>query len=613
MPSDPANRTLVLSVVAVDLVGYSRKSVAEQMSLKDGFNHLLLQAICDISVADRIILDTGDGVAIGFLGDPEDALYVAMFMHDAINRDGSADHSGGIGSKAIRIGINLGPVKLATGAGGHPNIIGDGINVAERIMGFAEPGQLTASRPFYEVMSRMSDHYATLFQFAGPHTDKQVRVHDVYIVGNSPAAFRHAQRGIAERAGERGGRPTKEPAVSLPSSSLHLASPTSPQTPPHTTPQASPWPAAAPPAAKAVSIAARDSHIATTLPAEETGNANTLQDRLIDFLEDRNKVATTAMLLGVMVVILAALLAYRKMAALLTDSPMPPVAMSPAAESRPADSPPITSSSTTAPVPTPVAPANVAAAAAPTAAKPADTDTRPALPTKVDAKGVPPTVATRPGTSAAPAVPSGAPAGANTPGKTPPAPTASARTEPKAATTAERAPTTGNTTSPAAAMPDTRDKPKESRVEKTDKSDRTGTRDDARKPATPRTTGERERAGPGATAPVVPAYQSPVEAPRPEVVAPTPAPAPKPADTEIVVVSRSAPVYPVEASRQGITSGFVRAKLTIDANGNVSDVEILESRPISAFGRETRSSAKQWKYNRGAPARIQEIEITFKP
>ena len=90
MPSDAANRTMVLSVVAVDLVGYSRKSVAGQVSLKDHFNQQLLAAIQDIPVADRIILDTGDGVAMGFLGDPEDALYVAMFMHDAMNQIGRA-------------------------------------------------------------------------------------------------------------------------------------------------------------------------------------------------------------------------------------------------------------------------------------------------------------------------------------------------------------------------------------------------------------------------------------------------------------------------------------------------------------------------------------------
>ena len=84
-------------------------------------------------------------------------------------------------------------------------------------------------------------------------------------------------------------------------------------------------------------------------------------------------------------------------------------------------------------------------------------------------------------------------------------------------------------------------------------------------------------------------------------------------DTSVDVITRSAPPYPKEGIRQAIPSGYVKARIIIDANGNVSDVVILESKPIPAFGRETRSSALQWKYNRGAPGRIHEIEITFKP
>ena len=33
---------------------------------------------------DRIILDTGDGAAISFIGDPEDALFVATSLRDAV-------------------------------------------------------------------------------------------------------------------------------------------------------------------------------------------------------------------------------------------------------------------------------------------------------------------------------------------------------------------------------------------------------------------------------------------------------------------------------------------------------------------------------------------------
>jgi hypothetical protein len=82
----------------------------------------------------------------------------------------------------MRLGINLGPVKLVKDINGQPNIIGDGINVAQRVMSFSEPGQVLVSRSFYEVVSCMSEEYTKLFQYEGSRTDKHVREHEVYAV-----------------------------------------------------------------------------------------------------------------------------------------------------------------------------------------------------------------------------------------------------------------------------------------------------------------------------------------------------------------------------------------------------------------------------------------------
>ena len=83
MMPERANRTFICSVLFLDIAEYSRKPVSEQIQLKDQFNALIAEAIRDIAPNDRIILDTGDGVAINFLGDPEDALFVAMSLRDA--------------------------------------------------------------------------------------------------------------------------------------------------------------------------------------------------------------------------------------------------------------------------------------------------------------------------------------------------------------------------------------------------------------------------------------------------------------------------------------------------------------------------------------------------
>jgi hypothetical protein len=72
------NRTFICSVVFIDIVEYTRKAVTEQIQVKERLNALLAEALKDVAANDRIILDTGDGAAISFVGDPEDALFVCL-------------------------------------------------------------------------------------------------------------------------------------------------------------------------------------------------------------------------------------------------------------------------------------------------------------------------------------------------------------------------------------------------------------------------------------------------------------------------------------------------------------------------------------------------------
>jgi class 3 adenylate cyclase len=198
---DTANRTFICSVVFIDLVGYSKKPVTEQIRLKTSLTNNLSEAIKDIPVNDRIILDTGDGAAISFLGDPEDALFVTLSLREAMMREGmTATMVEASGDDSVRMGINLGPVKLVKDINGHPNIIGDGINVAQRIMSFARPGQIVVSRSYYDVVSNLASEYAKLFSYEGSRTDKHVREHEIYVVGHHEGALQKAKDGMKDRA-----------------------------------------------------------------------------------------------------------------------------------------------------------------------------------------------------------------------------------------------------------------------------------------------------------------------------------------------------------------------------------------------------------------------------
>ena len=170
---ESSSRTLVCSVLFLDIVEYSKKPVSEQLQLKQEFNRLLTRALEQVPPRDRVVIDTGDGAAIAFLDDPERALFAAIAIFD------------NVGELPVRMGINLGPVSLMKDLNGLDNVIGDGINVAQRVMSFAGSGELLVSRQFYEIVSRLSDDYAAMFKMEGSRTDKHARAHEVYSVSKA--------------------------------------------------------------------------------------------------------------------------------------------------------------------------------------------------------------------------------------------------------------------------------------------------------------------------------------------------------------------------------------------------------------------------------------------
>lgn len=171
-----ANKTIMCSVLFLDIPNYSRMAVSGQIELKERFNAYLSSVISHVPQADRIILDTGDGAAINFLGDVEDALKVALALDEKLH---TADPE--IEPRlSLRMGINLGPVRLTQDINEQPNIVGDGINVAQRIMAFADIGQILVSRSYHDAVSRLSPEYAGMLHPLGTRTDKHVREHEVY-------------------------------------------------------------------------------------------------------------------------------------------------------------------------------------------------------------------------------------------------------------------------------------------------------------------------------------------------------------------------------------------------------------------------------------------------
>lgn len=167
-------RTFVGSVVCIDLVGYSKLPVDRQIEVKKRFNARLMKALAPVPAKDRVMLDTGDGVLVGFLADPEQCFATTLKIREVID-PGSA-----------RIGIHLGSVKLIPGLSGDVRLVGDTASIAERIASLAEPGQIVVSRSFHAMVSRLSGAHEALFRPPEIRMDKQGQAHEVSVVDPPP-------------------------------------------------------------------------------------------------------------------------------------------------------------------------------------------------------------------------------------------------------------------------------------------------------------------------------------------------------------------------------------------------------------------------------------------
>ena len=65
-------------------------------------------------------------------------------------------------------------------------------------------------------------------------------------------------------------------------------------------------------------------------------------------------------------------------------------------------------------------------------------------------------------------------------------------------------------------------------------------------------------------------------------------------------------------TRQEIESGNVKARMTLDANGNVTRVEVVEAQPRRLFDRAVVRALSNWRFNEGPSGRTVETEVEFK-
>ena len=149
--SGQAPRRRLAAILAADVVGYSRLMQADETgtlaALKSRRAEILQPLVAKYH--GRVVKFMGDGVLVEFAS-AVDAVECAV----ALQR-GMAEVNRGLADDrhiVLRVGINLGDVMVEGG-----DLYGDGVNIAARLEGIAEPGTILVSGSAYDQVKNKID------------------------------------------------------------------------------------------------------------------------------------------------------------------------------------------------------------------------------------------------------------------------------------------------------------------------------------------------------------------------------------------------------------------------------------------------------------------------
>ena len=142
MATERAERRLT-AIFAGDIAGYSRLMGADEEGTLARINALRREFL-DPKIAEhrgRVVKRTGDGVLIEFVSAVDAARCAVEIQHGMSQRNAPVPAGQRI---ELRIGIHVGDIIIEEG-----DIFGDGVNIAARLEGVAEPGGICISDDAY--------------------------------------------------------------------------------------------------------------------------------------------------------------------------------------------------------------------------------------------------------------------------------------------------------------------------------------------------------------------------------------------------------------------------------------------------------------------------------
>jgi hypothetical protein len=153
----------------IDIVGLSDPllSVEKQIGKIEDLNALI--GSCDVYSRvpkdKKIVLPTGDGMAIGFLINPEHPLQLSIQLHRklfAFNAKATSDRAVG-----VRIGLSSGPVFVVSDINNNQNVWGPGIILARRVMDLGDNNHILLADNIAEALMNLKDEYRQVIRPIG--------------------------------------------------------------------------------------------------------------------------------------------------------------------------------------------------------------------------------------------------------------------------------------------------------------------------------------------------------------------------------------------------------------------------------------------------------------
>jgi TolB-like protein/class 3 adenylate cyclase/Tfp pilus assembly protein PilF len=129
----------IAHLLSIDVVGYSKLLVNEQIDLLQELNQIVRGTECFRAAETRgklVRVPTGDGMTLLFFQSPEEPVRCALEISRTLQEHAHIQ---------LRMGVHSGPVNQVTDVNEKTNIAGSGINVAQRVMDCGDAGHILLS------------------------------------------------------------------------------------------------------------------------------------------------------------------------------------------------------------------------------------------------------------------------------------------------------------------------------------------------------------------------------------------------------------------------------------------------------------------------------------